>query len=770
MKSISEPQPKTRASERNSEDREQDGIEYKEEIEIETQKMKTALLRETGSVLQNRRVKKSFWFLTFFLGILIIFAVHFLPEDLPVREGEVSPTTIKASQTITIEDSVKTAERKKQAEENIKEIYILDRSILTRMEQSLDDSFTVLEGIINADSSSIEKIKALEEKFSLQESTVRALVSLDAEIIDSLQIEAQNLLRNNWQNGVRESEVTAKKTELYNQIDLLNMTVPYKNLLKSVFNQMNFQANYLIDEEATLKAKKEASQNEGVVMVELRKGQKIVGEGELVTAEHIEILEALGYKRSAAPYITLLGITIFTLLVYILTVIYLKLYRKDLYRKELNLLLLGLLCFVSLLVAHLISAINISSNPQIAKLVGYLIPVATCSMLIAILLDTTLAIFMTALLSFYIGILTDYQLPYAITAFVSGLVGVYSVIKFNQHFDWVKAGLFISIANVVSISAMGLMNNDEWFVLLIGCSIGVVNGIVSSIFAYGSLPFLESGFKVTTSVRLLELSNPNQPLLKRLLVEAPGTYHHSIMVGNLAEAAADAVGADSLLVRVGAFYHDIGKLKRPYFFTENQLGADNPHDKLSPSLSALIITSHLKDGLEIARQHNLPPEVIDLIAQHHGTGLVTYFYHKALEMGNSDSIKEEDYRYQASKPQSKEAAIIMLADSIEAAVRSMSTPNAGKIEAQVRKMIKERLEDGQLDECALTFKDLDLIATAFTRILSGVFHTRIEYPENVLEAMKGGNLFNGDLNGESAGENRDNSTNGRSDLQSREGD
>ena len=728
------------------------------------------MLRETGSVLQNRRVKKSFWFLAFFLGILIIFAVHFLPEDLPVKEGEVSPTTIKASQTITIEDAAKTAERKKQAEENIKEIYILDRSILTRMEQSLNDSFTVLEGIINADSSSMEKIKALEEKFSLQEGTVRALVSLDDEIIDSLQVEAQTLLRSNWQNGVRESEVTTKKTELFNQIDLLNMTVPYKNLLKSVFNQVNFQANYLIDEEATQKAKKEASQNEGVVMVEVRKGQKIVGEGELVTAEHIQILEALGYKRSTAPYITLLGITVFTLLVYILTVIYLKYYRKDLYHKELNLLLLGLLCFVSLLVAHLISVINISSNPQIAKLVGYLIPVATSSMLIAILLDTTLAIFMTAVLSFYIGIFTDYQLPYAITAFVSGLVGVYSVVKFSQHFDWVKAGLFISIANVVSITAMGLMNNDEWFVLLIGCSIGVVNGILSSIFAYGSLPFLESGFKVTTSVRLLELSNPNQPLLKRLLVEAPGTYHHCIMVGNLAEAAADAVGADSLLVRVGAFYHDIGKLKRPYFFTENQLGADNPHDKLSPSLSALIITSHLKDGLEIARHYNLPPEVIDLIAQHHGTGLVTYFYHKALEMGNSDSIKEEDYRYQASKPQSKEAAIIMLADSIEAAVRSMSTSNAGKIEAQVRKMIKERLEDGQLDECALTFKDLDLIATAFTRILSGVFHTRIEYPENVLEAMKGGNLLNGDLNGESAGENRDNSTNGGSDSQSREGD
>lgn len=741
-----------------------EGKESKEEIEIETEKMKALLFRETGSVFKNHRLKKISLFFAFFLGILIIFAVHFLPEDLPVQEGQVSPTTIKASQTITFEDTAKTAERKKQAEQNIKEVYVLDRSIITGMEQSLTNSFADLEAIINADKNSTEKMEALEKNFAMGEGTVRALVSLDADTLKSLYLEAENLLQNYWQNGVRDTEVTEKKTALFNQIDLLNLTVPYKNLLKAVFNQMDFQANYLKDEEATLKAKREASQNQGVVMVEIRKGQKIVGEGEVVTAEHIEILEALGYKRSVDPYITLLGISIFTILAYALTLIYLKYYRKDLYRKEINPVILGLLCFVLLLLTHWISSINISSNPEIAKLVGFLIPTATFSMLIAILLDTTLAIFMTVLLSFFIGILTGNQLSYAITAFVSGLVGVYSVAKFNQHFDWVKAGLFISIANVVSISALGLMNNDEWFVLLIGCSIGVANGIVSSIFAYGSLPFLESGFKVTTSVRLLELSNPNQPLLKRLLIEAPGTYHHSIMVGNLGEAAADLVGADSLLVRVGAFYHDIGKLKRPYFFTENQLGEENPHDKLSPSLSALIITSHLKDGLEIARQQNLPPEIIDLIAQHHGTGLVTYFYHKALEMGNSDSIKEEEYRYQANKPQSKEAAIIMLADSVEAAVRSMSSPNAGKIEGQVRKLIKERLEDGQLDECALTFKDLDLIATAFTRILSGIFHTRIEYPENVLEAMRGGNLLSGDNDGESAGENHDNATNERSNI------
>lgn len=624
------------------------------------------------------------------------------------------------------------------------------------MDQDLKSRFDdLIFFLTKEDLGTIEKMRTLQEEYNLQEGTVRALVSLDSNTLSSLYLEAASLLKSYWQAGVRDFEVEEKKAKLYTQIDLLNITVPYKNLLKAVFNKLEFKANYLKDEAATLRARQEASQNEGVVMVTIRKGQKIVGEGEVVTAEHLEILQALGYKRSVTPYLTLLGVAIFTLLAFVLTNFYLKHYRKDLYHKEINLVLLGLLVFIILLLAKVISSINISPNPEIAKMVGYLIPVATGSMLIAILLDTTLAIFATILLSFFIGILTGNQLPYAINAFMGGLVGIYSVGKFNQRFDWVKAGLFIACTDVVCILSLGLMNNDSWPVLLIGSSFGIINGIFSSIFAYGSLPFLESAFKVTTSARLLELSNPNQPLLKRLLIEAPGTYHHSILVGNLGEAAADLVGADSLLVRVGAYYHDIGKLKRPYFFIENQLGTDNPHEKLSPPLSTLIITSHPKDGLEIAQQHNLPSVVIDLIAQHHGTSLVTYFYHKALEIGNSDNVKEEEYRYNAPKPQTKEAAIIMLADSVEAAVRSMTVPSSGKIEGLVRKLIKERLQDGQLEESPLTFKDLDLIANAFTRILNGVFHNRIEYPENVLEAMKGGALLGEDSNRESAGDNYD---------------
>jgi putative nucleotidyltransferase with HDIG domain len=514
--------------------------------------------------------------------------------------------------------------------------------------------------------------------------------------------------------------------------------------------RVEFKPNFVPDETATRNARIDAAQSVEPVLVTIRSNQKIVGEGEVVTGEHIKILRALGYQRTTSPWATITGIVFFVILVCFLVMKYLSQYRNDLYTKEHSMYLLSLLVFLTLLLTKLIVTVTISPRPEIAELVGYLVPIATGSMLIAILLDAKLAVFLTAIFSLVVGIFTNNQVPYAVNAFIGGLVGVYSVGKFSQRLEWVKAGLFISLANIITILSLGLIGNVSLTALLIGSSLGVINGLFSAITASGSLPFLESGFKLTTSVRLLELSNPNQPLLKRLMIEASGTYHHSILVGNLGEAAADAIGADSLLVRVGAYYHDIGKLKRPYFFIENQLGGDNPHEKLSPALSTLIISSHVKDGLEVARQYGLPPVITDLIAQHHGTSLITYFYHKALETGNADTVNEKDFRYKGPKPQTREAAIIMLADNVEAAVRSMAAPTSGKIEGLVRKIVKERLLDGQLDESDLTFKDVDRIISSFIHVLNGIFHSRIEYPDNVLDDVEGGNLLDASPGGKPA--------------------
>lgn len=701
--------------------------------------MKDKISEITNSFWKQTKVKDIAWMAVLLLSILGIFIIHFVPQKYSLKEGQISPTTIKASQTITFEDSKKTAERKLIAAESVQDVYVINTQVMGDLESGIADNFNEFRNIIKGSKSKKEKIKTLIALFDITELTAEELLEIDADKVVSLKAETFHLLHINWDPGVKDHEVEDKTAKLMAQIDL-KFKAPDRYIIKSVFNNIDLQSNCIFDEAATVRAKKEAEKNEGPVLITIRKGQKIVGEGEIVTADQIEILHALGYQRTTSPFKTLLGIVVFLILLFVLTYLYLKRYKGKFIYKKNNVILLTLLVFFILLVTKLISAITISSNPAIAELVGYLIPVAAGSMLFAILLDSKIAIFLTFIISILVGILTGNQLTYAINAFASGVIGVYSVSRFSQRLDWVKAGLFIACANVVCIFSLSLINNLSWQLVLIAVFLGVLNGFLSVIFAYGSLPFLESGFKVTTSVRLLELSNPNQPLLKRLLIEAPGTYHHSIMVGNLAEAAADAVGADSLLVRVGAYYHDIGKLRRPYFFIENQLGGENPHEKLTPALSTLIITSHVKDGIELADKYGIPTVIKELLHQHHGTSLVSYFYHKALELGNADNVKEGDFRYDAMKPQTKEAAIVMLADTVEAAVRSMTEITSGKIESLVRKIIKERLRDGQLDECDLTFKDLDLIASAFTHTLNGIYHSRIEYPESVREVIEGGKL------------------------------
>lgn len=663
-----------------------------------------------------------------------------------------SPSTIRASQDFTFEDAQKTAERKEIAANNVGEVYVLDRKVMVNMEVDINQAFEEYFAIVKRnDIDTKQKIKTLKNEYNLSDVAANVLLYMEEDVLKALKLEAVNLLRTNWQMGVRDFEVEEKKVKILNQIELLNYNSPYRDLIKAVFNKIELYPNYKYDEEATLTAKQEAAAKESPVLITIHKGQKIVNEGEIVTQEQIEILQILGYQRTS-PYLALSGLAIFLILSIVLTAIFIRYFCKEIYKQDKKIIILCLIVFIIILLSKLILAVNISDRVEISALVGLLVPVAAGSMLVTILLDTKLALFITPVLSFALGVLSDNQLFFTINAFIGGLVGIYSVSKFTQRLDWVRAGLFIAASNAVSIFALGLMYSHSWNVILVGIGLGLINGFFSAIFAYGSLPFFEQAFKITTIVRLMEMANPNQHLLKRLLLEAPGTYHHSVFVGNLAEAAAEAVGADPLLVRVGAYYHDIGKLKRPYFFIENQLGGDNPHSKLTPALSTLIITSHVKDGLELAQQNGIPPMVVDFITQHHGTSLVTYFYHKAMELGNPDNVKESEFRYDAPKPQSKETAIVMLADSVEAAVRSMTTATPGKIEGLVRKIIKERLQDSQLDESALTFKDIDLIAQAFSRILNGIFHNRIEYPENVLERMKKGELPNADSDRQSAGE------------------
>jgi len=372
--------------------------------------------------------------------------------------------------------------------------------------------------------------------------------------------------------------------------------------------------------------------------------------------------------------------------------------------------------------------------PQVPN---YFVPIAFLSMLGSLLFAPSLSIVVTLLLGILFSINAE-SLDLLPVLVMGGIVGAYSATFVHQRTDLTKGGLYVGVSNVLIIIAMGLLASYSFVRVASFAAWGMGSGIFSSILVLTALPYLETYFGITTDIKLLELSNLNLPLLNRLSIEAPGTYHHTIMVASLAEAGAEAVVANSLLARVGAYYHDVGKILRPHFFFENAgAGKNSYHSKMAPNLSSMIVISHVKDGVELAQRNRLPQVVIDIIRQHHGTGLIAYFYREALkERGKeNESIHEENFRYPGPKPRTKESAIVMLADSVEAAFRFSPQKTLKGIHSQVKKVVNNKLKDNQLDECDLTLGEIARISDAFVRILAGVIHTRGRYPEEMLKSQ-----------------------------------
>jgi len=321
---------------------------------------------------------------------------------------------------------------------------------------------------------------------------------------------------------------------------------------------------------------------------------------------------------------------------------------------------------------------------------------------------------------------------------ISSIAAAYAIAHVDRRSAILRAGVIVGTVNALVVLAIKLITVMSVMTdvlntphVLITMGLGFLGGILSSIFVMVLAPIAEMIFNYVTDIKLLELGNLNHPLLREMIVKAPGTYHHSQLVAVLAEAAAAEIGANPLLARVGSYFHDIGKMRKPSYFIENQQGGDNRHDKLAPSMSALIISSHVKDGLELAREHKLPQKIADFIPQHQGTKLISYFYNKAVELNpNKDvPVDEKKYRYPGPRPQTREAGIILLADGVEAAVRSIPEKTPQKIEAMVQKIINKNFSEAQLDECEMTLKNLHVIADTFTRVLIGIYHQRIEYPD-----------------------------------------
>jgi len=419
-----------------------------------------------------------------------------------------------------------------------------------------------------------------------------------------------------------------------------------------------------------------------------------------------------------------LGLILFIGIIIFMFSIYAERYFRDI-RGGNYLVIIGLIALIMILLMQVIHV-----TPELSS---YLIPVASAGMLITILINSHIAMVVVLLLGVIVAIVNRFDFDLFLFSLIGGVIGIYSSLDVRHRRDLVRAGLHISGANIVTIWMIGLIKQKSFSQLGESFLWGIGNGFLSVILTMGILPYLEELFSITTNIRLLELSDFNQPLLKRLMVEAPGTYHHSIIVGSLVENVSNLIGANSLLARAGAYYHDIGKLKNPGYFSENQDGLLSKHDDLVPSMSSLVLISHVKEGVNLANEYKLQRPIIDIIEQHHGTSRIHYFYHRALEENKVQKVEEEKYRYPGPKPMTKEGALVMLADAAEATSRTMEEPSYERLKNMVDKVINDRFIDGQLDDCNITLVDLHQIAESFAHTLIGIYHTRVEYPKKERE-------------------------------------
>jgi putative nucleotidyltransferase with HDIG domain len=416
-------------------------------------------------------------------------------------------------------------------------------------------------------------------------------------------------------------------------------------------------------------------------------------------------------------------------------------YKPDYLDRFRMLVLLGLLVILTLgsgwLAGYAMNAISLGLGIDLMGAAAYAMPLAAGAMLVTLLFDFHTAIVFSFTISLLAG-LWQAEAAIAAYAFVGSLIGAFSVIRCKRRSALLVGGLYVLAANIATVVVLMLFGGEfltlKTPVALIMATISAV-AVVAIVSLF--LPVLESLFKITTDISLLELLDLEQPLMKNLMISAPGTYHHSIIVGNLVEAVAESVGVNPLFARVCAYYHDIGKVKMPEYFIENQLTGASKHEKLTPHMSSMILVSHVKEGVELARQHKLPEPVIDVLSQHHGTTLITYFYEKAKGLPEgAGELSESEYRYPGPKPQSRVAALIMIADAVEAASRVLTEPTPSRISALVDKIINHIFLAGQLDECDLTLKDIYEIRKRFTYILTSILHRRVEYPGFEFEEKK----------------------------------
>ncbi len=674
------------------------------------------------------------------LVLLAMFCAASAPKRYSLTVGAVAHQTITA--TKDVEDTIGTEARRAAAASNVEPTYHLQEGASEQVLNNLDNLFRELRVIpqygltlrdenesptfLRTKTFTDEELRYAQEQVTIVNLTrYQATILLRTELdsFDDMVTTVRQAVEGSLNTTIREGQVPQAISSIKQVVGYRVDTPLMQNIVPMVLNNC-IQPNMVIEKEKTEQARQEArDQMEPVVYLQ---GQYIVREGDVVTENQVAMLETLGLLDTAHYDFSIYGGAALLILLAML-VLLLLLHMLAPYA-------LGDVRSVSVIMLVLIVSEGIGIIA--VKLVNvYLAPLALGAMLLTGLLGARVGLTSSFTLALLIAGLTaggnNTYTAEMVHLLVSGMTGGVVSAQFlkgkPQRVRTVICGVLVAAINMVVLLAIGLMTSADLRSTMQNGAWSMAGGVISGLIAVGLQPVFEAAFNLATPSKLLELANPNQPLLRRLLLEAPGTYHHSIVVANLAEAAAERIGANPLLARTGAYFHDIGKLKRPLYFKENQMG-ENPHDHTNPYVSASIVTAHTRDGLQMAQKYHLPPEIQRIIVEHHGDTPVMYFYHKALQQADGKPVDVNSFRYDGERPATKESAIVMLADTTEAAVRSMPDPTPQAIERFIERLLRGKIEDGQLSNSPLSLRDIDGICEAFCKVLNGVFHERIEYP------------------------------------------
>ncbi|MGE6367511.1 HD family phosphohydrolase [Planococcus kocurii] len=664
-------------------------------------------------------------------------------DTYDIQLFQLSTETIRSEKTV--EDPVKTEIERQRLTEEVAPSYQFMDEIVDNQIALIDSLFGYLLDVKAAPEKGQEKLsrdamiakltedlrllETSENGLRLTDDMLESLVSLSDDSVIGIQEQLDEVLTSYLNEPIRIEEVARSRTEIEQEIRR-NQQIPDEVVQAAVtIGRFGIIANELVNEELT------ASQIEqvrnSVEPTRILQGQVLVQEGQIVDREVYRQLELAGMTEEQQNYKPLLGLLIFVIITtgLLLSVIFRS--QRDDKGKVTEMLVILIAVTISLLLMKLLSAV--SENFDLV--ISFIFPTALAGILVRLLVNERAAVFVTILVSAAAGIMlpsgysSSLQVDIAFYILFGGLTAIYLIERDGGRGRLLQVSLAVAGANVLFVAFYLLIGQTQYNWTEIGFyfTAAIVSGLLSGALAIGFLPFFESVFGMLSTMRLIELSNPNHPLLKKILTETPGTYHHSLMVANLADASCEAIGANGLLARVGCYYHDIGKTKYPQFFIENQVNIENPHDRLPPEKSRDIILAHGVQGAQILKKYKMPKEIVDVAVQHHGTSLLKFFYYKAKDI-DSD-VEEESYRYVGPKPQTKEIAIICIADSLEAAVRSMKEPTSEKIKKLVDAIVEDKLKDGQFEECDLSLKELKTVKKVMCETLNGIFHSRIEYPK-----------------------------------------